>query len=50
MLAIARPYRACQEIDNVQELVGRIAILERGDCKFVDKVGCLPSLVAVGVE
>ena len=38
MLAIARPYRVCREIDNIQELQGHIVILERGDCMFVDKV------------
>ena len=38
MLAIARPFRACKEIENVLELSGHIVILERGDCMFVDKV------------
>ena len=38
MLAIARPYQACKEIENVQELSGHIVILERGECMFVDKV------------
>ena len=38
MLAIARPFRACKEIENVHELAGHIIILERGDCMFVDKV------------
>lgn len=38
MVAIARPYRACREIENSHELTGHIVLIERGDCMFVDKV------------
>ncbi len=30
--------RACQEIFNVDELEGKIALIERGDCQFDEKV------------
>ncbi|XP_049786542.1 ER degradation-enhancing alpha-mannosidase-like protein 3 [Schistocerca cancellata] len=36
-VAIADPIRLCQDAVNPSELVGHIAIMERGDCMFVDK-------------
>ena len=32
------PYRACEAIVNQPELQGRIGVVERGDCMFIDKV------------
>ncbi|KAK7089469.1 hypothetical protein V1264_024679 [Littorina saxatilis] len=48
MLAVSRPYRACKEMENVQELAGHIVILERGDCMFVDKARNLQRIGAIG--
>ncbi|XP_038108223.1 ER degradation-enhancing alpha-mannosidase-like protein 3 [Culex quinquefasciatus] len=33
----ANPSKVCTTLKNVQELRGRIAVVERGDCTFVDK-------------
>ena len=38
VVAAAEPFRACEPLVNVAELVNKIAIVERGDCMFVDKV------------
>lgn len=35
--AIAKPFHACTELKNKDELVGKIAVIERGECTFVDK-------------
>ena len=32
------PYRACKDIENSADIGGRIAVVERGDCMFIDKV------------
>lgn len=38
-LAIGNPFKMCHsEVGNPAELKGRIAIIERGSCMFVDKV------------
>jgi ER degradation enhancer, mannosidase alpha-like 3 len=31
------PFQACTDILNKDELIGKIAIIERGECTFVDK-------------
>lgn len=33
----AKPFHACVDIQNNDELNGKIAIIERGECTFVDK-------------
>lgn len=33
----AEPFQACAELQNGESLSGHIAIIERGDCTFVDK-------------
>lgn len=33
----AKPFHACTDIENKDELVGKLAIIERGECTFVDK-------------
>jgi mannosidase alpha-like ER degradation enhancer 3 len=47
-VGVADPLRVCGDLLNPQRLRGRIAILERGDCMFVEKVcaslGCVSSL------
>lgn len=35
---VARPFRACGDIVNSRELFGKIAVVQRGDCMFVEKV------------
>lgn len=34
---LAEPFQACGEVQNKDELSGKIAIIERGECTFVDK-------------
>lgn len=33
----AKPFHACTDIENKDELVGKLVIIERGECTFVDK-------------
>ena len=37
-IGVADPLRVCGDLLNPLRLRGRIAILERGDCMFVEKV------------
>ncbi|XP_035232820.1 ER degradation-enhancing alpha-mannosidase-like protein 3, partial [Stegodyphus dumicola] len=37
-IRIAQPITACSHIQNGRELKGKIAIVERGDCMFIEKV------------
>lgn len=37
-LAVAQPYRACQNLKNKEEIRGKLVLLERGECMFVEKV------------
>lgn len=32
-----KPFHACIDVQNKDELIGKIAIIERGECTFVDK-------------
>lgn len=34
----ASPLRACEQLTNEDEVAGTIAIIERGDCMFIEKV------------
>lgn len=34
---LVKPFHSCTDILNKEELVGRVAIIERGECTFVDK-------------
>ena len=36
-LAIALPFLSCEPLTNPGEVAGRIAVVQRGDCSFVDK-------------
>ncbi|GMT31202.1 hypothetical protein PFISCL1PPCAC_22499 [Pristionchus fissidentatus] len=48
-LALAYPFRACDKLDNAHELAGKVVIVERSDCMFVDKTKLAQSAGAVGV-
>lgn len=37
-VTIAEPIKACSPIANAEELKHRIAVIERGECMFIDKV------------
>jgi mannosidase alpha-like ER degradation enhancer 3 len=37
-VGLAHPLRVCGDLLNPELLRGRIAIMERGDCMFVEKV------------
>ncbi|KAL3872065.1 hypothetical protein ACJMK2_040022 [Sinanodonta woodiana] len=47
-LAFAEPYKVCSPVLNPEDISGRIAILERGDCMFVDKARHLQKAGAIG--
>ncbi|KAG8189980.1 hypothetical protein JTE90_001439 [Oedothorax gibbosus] len=36
-IRIAQPIRACSEIENAAELSGKIAVVKRGNCMFIEK-------------
>lgn len=38
-----QPYDACRPLQNPRDVEGRIALLERGSCMFMDKVWCVDS-------
>ena len=38
LLHVLEPFKGCTEITNPDRISGKIAILERGECMFVDKV------------
>lgn len=44
----ASPLRACGQLDNTAEITGKIVIMERGDCMFIEKARRVESLGAVG--
>lgn len=37
-VAVVQPYDACRPLQNPQDLEGKIGLLERGSCMFMDKV------------
>ena len=37
-VSIAEPIKACSSLANTEELKHRIAVIERGECMFIDKV------------
>lgn len=47
-LAIAKPYKACGTLENAAEVKGKIVLLERGDCLFVDKARVIQEMGAIG--
>ncbi|CAG9860867.1 unnamed protein product [Phyllotreta striolata] len=45
---LVEPPRACEEPENAEKLRGKIAVMERGDCMFVEKVRRVQKAGAVG--
>lgn len=41
----ASPLRACEQLTNEDEIAGTIAIIERGDCMFIEKVSKVTALL-----
>lgn len=37
-VGVADPLRVCEDVLNPEHIRGRVAIVERGDCMFVEKV------------
>ncbi|KAK7576581.1 hypothetical protein V9T40_012867 [Parthenolecanium corni] len=48
VVSVATPLRACEPLRNPDELRGRIVIVERGECMFVEKARKLEKAGAVG--
>lgn len=46
---IVQPFKGCTNLNAPHEIKGKIAIVERGDCMFVDKARRLQKVGAVGV-
>ncbi|XP_069942665.1 ER degradation-enhancing alpha-mannosidase-like protein 3 isoform X1 [Cherax quadricarinatus] len=44
----ATPLRACEQLGNEDEIHGKIVIIERGDCMFIEKARRLEALGAIG--
>ncbi|KAL1117484.1 hypothetical protein AAG570_004807 [Ranatra chinensis] len=47
-VGVADPLRACSALKNPESLKGRIAIVQRGDCMFVDKARRIMEAGAIG--
>lgn len=43
-VVISEPFKGCTSLSNAEELMHRIAVIERGECMFIDKVLIPPSL------
>lgn len=43
-VVITYPLAACTELDNVDIMAGKIAIMKRGNCMFIEKVSILSFL------
>lgn len=37
-ISVGEPYKGCATLTNADDLKHRIAVLERGECMFIDKV------------
>ena len=37
-ISVGEPYKGCATLSNAEDLKHRIAVLERGECMFIDKV------------
>ncbi|XP_071445733.1 ER degradation-enhancing alpha-mannosidase-like protein 3 [Hetaerina americana] len=48
-VGVAEPLRVCGDLENAGRLLGRIAIVERGDCMFIEKARRVQAAGAVGV-
>ncbi|XP_077573010.1 ER degradation-enhancing alpha-mannosidase-like protein 3 [Stigmatopora nigra] len=47
-LAVAKPYSGCSEISNGEQVRGRIALLQRGQCMFAEKARHVQKAGAIG--
>ncbi|XP_036357879.1 ER degradation-enhancing alpha-mannosidase-like protein 3 isoform X2 [Octopus sinensis] len=47
-LMLAEPYKACTPLTNTRNIKGNIAILERGECMFIEKATNVEMAGAVG--
>ncbi len=48
-VAMVQPALACEPVQNASKLAGRIALVDRGICYFIDKVKALQAAGAIGV-
>ncbi len=48
-LVLVQPALACEPVQNAAQLAGRIALVDRGVCYFIDKVKALQAAGAIGV-
>jgi len=48
-VSIGEPFKGCSSLTNPEELKHRIAVLERGECMFIDKTRHAEAAGAVGV-
>lgn len=44
----AQPFRVCNELTNAEKIKGKIVIMERGDCMFVEKARKIQKAGALG--
>ncbi|XP_064616048.1 ER degradation-enhancing alpha-mannosidase-like protein 3 [Liolophura sinensis] len=47
-VGVTKPFKGCGPVENPDDLYGRIAILERGDCMFIDKARNIIKAGAIG--
>ena len=47
-LTVADPIKGCETFRNLDDIRGRIAIMERGECMFIDKARQLQEAGAIG--
>ncbi|XP_034301044.2 ER degradation-enhancing alpha-mannosidase-like protein 3 [Magallana gigas] len=47
-VAVVQPYDACRPLQNPRDLEGKIGLLERGSCMFMDKARRLQAAGAIG--
>lgn len=45
---LVEPIKACEEPENVDQIKGNIAVMERGSCMFVDKARRIQKVGAIG--
>lgn len=49
VLVMAKPINACTPIENAAELLGKVALVERGNCTFISKIFHAQDTGALGV-
>ncbi|XP_072015808.1 ER degradation-enhancing alpha-mannosidase-like protein 3 isoform X2 [Amphiura filiformis] len=47
-VVIAEPYHACHDLSNADQIKGKIALMVRGECMFIDKARKIEAAGAVG--